>query len=311
MLSGMKMQSLVGLSAHSAFHRWSAQCAARVLLLSDELMSCAAGTTGCLNLRLLAFALNGWVSSEWSKCPGSMAWRAGDCVAPLWRSSAGWMPVRIGRLSAGVGRRHPVTICKASLMAASMRHIWALRHQTGAQYSAVKCTRARVALHNFVAPVPQLEPASRLRSMTRDVSFLWSDLRCQRYVIDLSTDTPGYLGSEQKGSVSLLQFTFSSRLASLLLRCEAAVIVLQWWASASKSGGIHLALPCPCSAPLPLPANLDQNAWLLDRQHMDCFWRRLLANQRCRCWREGAPGQIPVGCCSWGVVTCSWCHFQW
>jgi len=30
---GIKMQSLVGLSAHSAFHWWSAQCAAHMLLL--------------------------------------------------------------------------------------------------------------------------------------------------------------------------------------------------------------------------------------------------------------------------------------
>ena len=44
-----------------------------------------------------------------------------DSVAPLRRSSAGWMPVRVGRLSVGVGRRHPVTICKALLMAGSVR----------------------------------------------------------------------------------------------------------------------------------------------------------------------------------------------
>ena len=41
-VSGMKMRSLVGLSVHSAFHWWSAQCAARMLLLSDELMNCYA-----------------------------------------------------------------------------------------------------------------------------------------------------------------------------------------------------------------------------------------------------------------------------
>jgi len=42
----------------------------------------------------------------------------------------------------------------------------------GAQYSAVECTRARVAVHNIVAPAPQPEPASRLKSATCDVSFL-------------------------------------------------------------------------------------------------------------------------------------------
>jgi len=50
------------------------------------------------------------VSTEWSRCPGSMAWCDIDSVAPLQRNSAGRMPARIGRLSAGVGRRHPVTI---------------------------------------------------------------------------------------------------------------------------------------------------------------------------------------------------------
>ena len=44
-------------------------------------------------------------------------WRARDNVAPLQRSSAGWMPATTGRLSAGVGRRHTVTISKVSLMA--------------------------------------------------------------------------------------------------------------------------------------------------------------------------------------------------
>ena len=64
-VSGMKMRSLVGLSAH---------CAARMLLLSDEMMRCcAAGTNGCLDLRRSAFALDGPVSTGWSRCPGSMA----------------------------------------------------------------------------------------------------------------------------------------------------------------------------------------------------------------------------------------------
>ena len=119
-----------------------------------------------------------------------MAWCARNNMTSLRRSLAGWMPARIGRLSAGVGRMHPVTIRKASLMAGSVRRVWALRHQTGAQYSAVECTRARVAVRNVVAPTPQPEPASRLKSATRDVSFLWSDTRCRRYVSDPSNVTP-------------------------------------------------------------------------------------------------------------------------
>ena len=134
-----------------------------MLLLSEKLMRCcAAGVNGCLDLRHRAFAFDGRVSAEWSRCPGSMTRRAKDSVAPLRRSSAGWIPARIGRLSAGVVRRHPVTIRKASLMAGSMRRVWALRHQVGALYSAVECTKARVALCKIVAPAPQPEPASRL-----------------------------------------------------------------------------------------------------------------------------------------------------
>ena len=90
-----------------------------MLLLSEKLMRCcAAGTNGCLDLRRRAAAPDGWVIHG---TPCSMARRPRDSVAPLRRSSAGWMPTRIGRLSAGVGRSHPVTIRKASLMVGSIR----------------------------------------------------------------------------------------------------------------------------------------------------------------------------------------------
>jgi len=190
-VSGIKVWSLVGLSAHSTFYWWSVHSAAWMLLLSEKLMSCcAAGTNGCLDLRRCAAAPDGRVSAERRRCPGSMARRPRDSVAPLRRSSAGWVPARIGRLSAGVGRRHPVTIRKASLMVGSVRRVWALRHQTGAQYSAVEWTRDRVAIRNGIPPAPQPEPASRLRSTTCDVIFLRSDSRCRRYVSDLSNVTP-------------------------------------------------------------------------------------------------------------------------
>jgi len=107
-----------------------------------------------------------------------------------------------------------------------MRRVWALRHQTGVQYSAVEWTRAKVVVRRVVAPAPQPEPTSCRRSATRDVNFLRSGSRCRWYVSDLSNVTPRYLGSEQKGRVSLLKFTFSSRLASLLLRWKTADTVL-------------------------------------------------------------------------------------
>ena len=73
-----------------------------MLLFSEKLITCcAAGTNGCRDLRRRATALDGRVSAEWSRCPGSMARRPRDSVAPLRRSSAGWMPARVRRLSAG------------------------------------------------------------------------------------------------------------------------------------------------------------------------------------------------------------------
>jgi len=95
-----------------------------MLLLSEKLMNwCATGTNGCFDLRRRASALRGWVSAGWSRCPGSMARRPRDSVAPLPRSPGVLMSTRIGRLSVGVGRRHPVTIRKASLMAGSLRRV--------------------------------------------------------------------------------------------------------------------------------------------------------------------------------------------
>jgi len=136
-------------------------------------------------MRRRAFALDGRVSAEWSRYPGSMARRAGDSVAPLRQSSEGWMSSRIERLSSGVGCRHPVTIHKASLVAAPMRRVrdsaneaQALWYHPGAQYPAVEWTRTKVAVRSVVVPVPQTEPASRLKSSTRDVNFLRSDSRC-------------------------------------------------------------------------------------------------------------------------------------
>ena len=138
-----------------------------------------------------------------------------------------------------------------------MRQIWALWHQTGAQSSAVEWTRARVAVRNVVAPAPQPKPASRLRSSTRDVSFLWNDSRCRRYVSDLSNVTPRYLGAEQKGRVWLLKLTFNPRLASLLLRqnpADTVFVVLSfsfqvWRYSPSVAMSLLSAPSTACQSP--------------------------------------------------------------
>ena len=84
-------------------------------------------------------AARGSVTCPGRMWPGSKELRlAKESVISWRRSSAGWMPERTGRLSVGVGRNHPVTMRKASLRTLSMRQVCALRHQAGAQYSAVE-----------------------------------------------------------------------------------------------------------------------------------------------------------------------------
>ena len=108
-----------------------------------------AGKNGYLDFSLFLLAV--WDSVSWL-CriwPGSKELRlAKESVAPWRRSSAGWMPERIERFSVGMGRRHPVTMRKASLRTLSMRRVCALRHQAGAQYSAVELIRDKAAVRN-------------------------------------------------------------------------------------------------------------------------------------------------------------------
>jgi len=87
-VSGIKVRSLVGLSAHSACHWWSVHCAARMLLSSEKLMRCcAAGTNRCLDLRRRATALVGtrqWKPNEWDLHQHSVgSRRRGEKIAKL------------------------------------------------------------------------------------------------------------------------------------------------------------------------------------------------------------------------------------
>ena len=179
-MSGKKVRSLAVLSNHPAFHWWSTQIAALLLLSSDEVMSCCAACTNrCLDLGCRAFPTGERVRAEWSRSPGHAARCVRDNVAPLKRSSTGWMPARIGRLSAGLGRNHPVTIRKASLMSGSVKWAWALRHQAGAQDSAVEWARAKVAVRNVAAAAPPARArVRRVMSVfceaTRGVSVTWA-----------------------------------------------------------------------------------------------------------------------------------------
>ena len=44
---------------------------------------CAVGTNGCLDLRHRTSALDGRMSAEWNRCPGSSARPSRDSVAPF------------------------------------------------------------------------------------------------------------------------------------------------------------------------------------------------------------------------------------
>ena len=90
----------------------------------------------------------------------------------------------------GVGFRHPVTMRKASLIGLSSRCVCALRLHTGAQYSAIEETRARVVMGKVVARAPQPVPACRRIRAMRDVSFLRMVSKWCRYVRVLSRVIP-------------------------------------------------------------------------------------------------------------------------
>ena len=136
---GTKAWSLEAFSQYSVFHLWFVHSEAQMpnlARLSKRFR--AADTNGRLD-----FSLTWRVSEDPLKRPykiwsGSRDPRwAKESIAPIRRSSDGWMSESIRRLSVGVGRRHPVTMRKASFKTLSMRRVWALRHQTDAQYSAV------------------------------------------------------------------------------------------------------------------------------------------------------------------------------
>jgi len=175
----------------------------------------------------------------------------------------------MGRLSADVGRRHSATVRKASLMTESMRQVWELRYQAGAQYSAVEWTRDEVVGRNIVATAPQPEPASRLKECK-----VWCQLLEKWLKVLAARECPAqryseafvFVAEEQRFIVVVdFQLTFS-----FLPSCwdgRLSTLLLQYWTLISTSRGIHLPLPCLCSAPLPLFVILHQHAWLLGRRH--------------------------------------------
>ena len=92
-------------------------------------------------------------------------------MARLRQSSVGRIPAKTNKLFISVGRRHPVTMQKTSLISLLMNREWALRHQTSEQYSAAEYTKAKVTVRNVIAAAPQVNPTNRLQGPTCVVNF--------------------------------------------------------------------------------------------------------------------------------------------
>ena len=122
--------------SHLKFVYWAAR-----MPNSDKLFNSfhAAGANWCLDFSLSLPAACGSVSWPCRMWPGFKELQLAKwSVAPWRRSSVGWMPEETGRLSVGVGRRHPVTMRKASLRTLSMWQVRAMRHQADVQYLVVE-----------------------------------------------------------------------------------------------------------------------------------------------------------------------------
>ena len=121
---------------HVKFVHWAVQ-----MPNSNKLCNsfCVAGANDCLDFNVSLLAACGLLSWPCRMWPGSKELRlAKESVAPWQQSSGGWMPEKTRRLFIGVGRRHPVTMCKVSLRELPMRQVCMLLHQAGEQYSAVE-----------------------------------------------------------------------------------------------------------------------------------------------------------------------------
>jgi len=77
-----------------------------------------------------------------------------------------------------------------------------------------------VAVGNVVPPALQPEPASRLKSATRDVNLLRNDSRCRRYVSVLSNVIPRNVGSEKKVQGFVVKVDFQLTFRSLVVEME-------------------------------------------------------------------------------------------
>ena len=115
-------------------------------------------------------------------------WRRGSSLIAALRDSAstaasrhrggGVMPTRIGSWGVGVARRQPETVCRALVRVVSSFCVWALLHQTGAQYLVAEKTSAQVEMCRVLVEAPQIVPARRQIRATRAEVFADGFTRC-------------------------------------------------------------------------------------------------------------------------------------
>ncbi|XP_061923175.1 uncharacterized protein mlphb [Entelurus aequoreus] len=166
----------------------------------------------------------------------TILWRRWDSLVCAFRERAsgaasclmfaGAMPARMGSWFTGVPRRHPETVRRALLRATSNFFTWALRHQTGAQYSAAENTRASADMCSVFVVAPHVVPASRRIRAARALVFALALCRCCLNVSVLSSFTPRYVGTGWDCNRALSTMMFISRAASMLLTWNIEDVVL-------------------------------------------------------------------------------------
>ena len=183
-----------------------------------------ASHTGCLDRRRTLGGLN--MSSKDGRfvfawiCPITLE------TASCRRKLAGTMLLRTGSHGSGVERRVPVIVLSVVFSWTSTRLTWALRHQTGAQYSATEKHSARAAVRSVDVCAPHVEPASLLMMLFLVRTFAAVFMRWSWYVSDRSRVTPRYTGFVSHFSDWPFSLTSIFRLALALCRWKTHDTVL-------------------------------------------------------------------------------------
>ena len=139
-----------------------------------------------------------------------------------------------------MGCRYPVITRSASLIAVLMMQVCTLRHQAGAQYSAVEYTRAKSAVQRTPPWAPHPDPASHLIRAMHEVSFPHSDSSCRWYVSNLFSFTPRYVSIWVNGRHFLSSEMLSLRPPPCCSDGRQPTPIFTNQASATKTGDILL-----------------------------------------------------------------------